>query len=697
MKLTENYGLKKPDPTDVVNVYDFNYNADIIDSKLKEAEESLSGLELVASNVKMADGSTVENTVSGNKSEILNINSKVDEKADRLELEGSLLHLKSGEINPIKENLSKTENTKYTTANGIKEFSCKDGYVDNVVIEGKTLVNLIRTGLPIKIWDNNRFAIDLIQQNYLEGTYTIYNFSNKAIVVNIAYASNNTWKRDFALDAGLSTKVSIGVDEKLINVNALFSAGWQNSEEGKTEFYKSVVILEGDHTDKPITYFEGLKSVGQGDKIEVLTLTDNLFDENDFVVGSTNSIEGEKFVIDDKATRITHTQPIPVNMFDYLELQYANNVKVFICELDKNDTVLKRYSWSKYPFIRAITPNTKYIRVIFSYDDDRTMTLADYNKINPFLTNKYDKKQILTTLRSLPNGVKDTIEKRGNKYVKVQRCGEYTLVESDVQSIQNIRENCCAIITNRFPNQKKLKNADLKDTLLCNMFSQKPHIKYMEDTEGIHEQVTQNQDMFFDILKSKLPSVDVNGAKTWLKSNPITVVYELETPVITELPNFNPQTFEGNTTLLINSGVIQAEADFEVTNSMGSEIDVLKGKVSSLDDYVDTSNTEILPLLNGFIVEGTRTLTVSRNGNLCVLNGAIKSPTTISKGTVFAKLPLEYLPAKIKTFFGMVTNGLGSHNFIGIDMHTNGTLQFTDTENYQSNRIIKIQCAWEVE
>lgn len=70
MKLTENYGLKKPDPTDVVNVYDFNYNADIIDSKLKEAEESLSGLELVASNVKMADGTTVETSITALQTEL---------------------------------------------------------------------------------------------------------------------------------------------------------------------------------------------------------------------------------------------------------------------------------------------------------------------------------------------------------------------------------------------------------------------------------------------------------------------------------------------------------------------------------------------------------------------------------------------------------------------------------------------------
>ncbi|MFW2490957.1 hypothetical protein ACN077_20680 [Clostridium chromiireducens] len=38
MILTSNYALKKPEGTDVVNVDDFNANADIIDSKLKELE-----------------------------------------------------------------------------------------------------------------------------------------------------------------------------------------------------------------------------------------------------------------------------------------------------------------------------------------------------------------------------------------------------------------------------------------------------------------------------------------------------------------------------------------------------------------------------------------------------------------------------------------------------------------------------------
>ena len=42
MKLTTNYGLKKPGASDIVNIDDFNYNADAIDSAIKTVEEVVS-------------------------------------------------------------------------------------------------------------------------------------------------------------------------------------------------------------------------------------------------------------------------------------------------------------------------------------------------------------------------------------------------------------------------------------------------------------------------------------------------------------------------------------------------------------------------------------------------------------------------------------------------------------------------------
>ncbi len=39
METTTNYGLKKPAQSDFVNVEDINYNSDILDEKLSEAEQ----------------------------------------------------------------------------------------------------------------------------------------------------------------------------------------------------------------------------------------------------------------------------------------------------------------------------------------------------------------------------------------------------------------------------------------------------------------------------------------------------------------------------------------------------------------------------------------------------------------------------------------------------------------------------------
>ena len=77
MKLTTNYGLKKPDASDIVNIDDFNYNADAIDSAIKEVKTKVDSLNLTATNVKMSDGSTVEEVVSANKTSILSLQNEL--------------------------------------------------------------------------------------------------------------------------------------------------------------------------------------------------------------------------------------------------------------------------------------------------------------------------------------------------------------------------------------------------------------------------------------------------------------------------------------------------------------------------------------------------------------------------------------------------------------------------------------------
>lgn len=382
----------------------------------------------------------------------------------------------------IENELSKSENISYATENGVKEFSCKDGYVDNVVIEGETLVNLVSmvvvNGADADGVVRTRFSN--LGDNYKfyprtqKGTFTLMNHTDKSICF-VGMTSSDTWAVEGFYVEPLSARVVTLDGSRCINgVDFQPVNGWSNSD---LSIYKSSMysILEGEYNYMP--YFEGLKSVGQGDKIEVLT-----------------------------------------------------------------------------------------------QNSDET---------------KQDKKQILTTLRSLPNGVKDTIEKRGNKYVKVQRCGEVVLdgdfIEGKYTSGETV--NTLRVYTPLAVGLNVKTNSVECNHFISDKFKSELNLSQeTTDVESLSIKVGGEGRFVFRLSKSKLPTQDLAGAKTWLKSNPVIVVYELATPIITELPNFNPQTFEGDTTLLINSGIIQAEADFEVTNSIGSELEVLKDKVSNLDD-----------------------------------------------------------------------------------------------------------------
>ena len=47
---------------------------------------------------------------------------------------------------------------------------------------------------------------------------------------------------------------------------------------------------------------------------------------------------------------------------------------------------------------------------------------------------------------------------------------------------------------------------------------------------------TENLNIYFTILKSRLGSEDLNGLKSWLQSNPLTIQYRIQTPTTQQLP-----------------------------------------------------------------------------------------------------------------------------------------------------------------
>ena len=128
-------------------------------------------------------------------------------------------------------------------------------------------------------------------------------------------------------------------------------------------------------------------------------------------------------------------------------------------------------------------------------------------------------------LRSLPDGVCDTFNLQTGEYTR--RIGEAVL-DGDEDIVKGIDDtdyvNTIEFYINRVVNVSSNKNS------ICDSYI----YKYKnEDTEHFY---TDNKRVVVFIQKTKLSSQDVDGFKQYLQSNPLTVQYELATPVTTIIP-----------------------------------------------------------------------------------------------------------------------------------------------------------------
>ena len=104
---SENLQLEKPLLNENYDINVHNRNMDKIDSAIQRVEVKIDGLELVASNVKMNDGSTVEKTVSTNKMNITSLQSKVSSN--------------SASIASLQDELGTNKTTLQNNINAIRE------------------------------------------------------------------------------------------------------------------------------------------------------------------------------------------------------------------------------------------------------------------------------------------------------------------------------------------------------------------------------------------------------------------------------------------------------------------------------------------------------------------------------------------------------------------------------------------------
>ena len=210
---------------------------------------------------------------------VQSLNNKTDILSDRIE---------------AIEGLKDSQNMKYETDKGY--LVCKEtknGVIDDLKIEGKTLVNLcLKKDFTVTGNGNsNVFDTAMLNKSLTNGNiYTIIakvpsDILSSECQFTIYDANGNGKGIIFTGQEMLSNKGSIITKTFVPNANYDTSATnirlFATAHTTDTFSLKDVILLEGDHTQNPPSYFEGLMSVGQDvDKIEVLS-SNNLLEEEE--------------------------------------------------------------------------------------------------------------------------------------------------------------------------------------------------------------------------------------------------------------------------------------------------------------------------------------------------------------------------------------------------------------------------------
>ena len=475
------------------------------------------------------------------------------------------------------------------------------GLVD-VKVEGKTLVNLFDintesvTDILIRVYNKNKLITN--------GTFTIYNKSNKAIGLEFFKTETGTWAKEISILGGSTITMDIGSD---MYINSYYGvvAVWGSTV--SSEFRESIIVLEGDHTDKDISYFEGLKSVGQdSDEISVLSVNENLLEFDSAFTSGVVSWGSANLSIN-----VNHNVSLSSNL---CKVAVANNSNYHFLAFK---TIIRKGVSYSYKFdstsilgndvslfkdlssARGQVVGRDFSGTFVANDDYNYIALPINIEVNAYSVSDFiltkdtqvteytphqsNKKQILYFNPNTQTWEKpvlrewDSIEKHSDgKYYYHKRSGEVVLNGSEQWNLTSEMSNVV-----RF-GSPVLRNIVKIDTeCIASSVKYCPVSNRLDDSEGI---TIASDTLYCKIEKSKLSTQDVQGFKQWLQANPVTVVYQLAKEEVYECTNLDLITYSGETNLIVNSGAIQPKLKLKVLSNVSNVVKLLQEKVSVLEN-----------------------------------------------------------------------------------------------------------------
>ena len=420
--------------------------------------------------------------------------------------------------------------TTTTQDNSIREMlSFANGHLQVSSEAENSLLPSVQYEIPTK----NSYHMDLMKTNTL---YTM-----KAKSVSGTFTIDGT---SYNVNAnGTFTSPSSMTDKLLVMSN-------KTNEE--------VMLLEGNVIDKTIPYFKGIKSAFEGeDKIEVLSQGKNLFNginielvDNSYTVSNLNDsnyLKTDTLVEEGKQYTLSLHANISGNTGNVLSLGYMNysnivggverashTIVAIDSVIDKAMSITFIAQKTDYVKIYIATGKTGYNAVLSDIQLEESPTPSSYK---PHKSN-VSKIPLLSPLRSLPNGVCDEliIDRLNHKAKLIQRIGYEVLNENTAfSSYPTMEKEKTLLFQTQNANPQGVSTYCISDQFIhrSNLWESSD-----SDTEAIMiggNKGNTGKHIDFRISKAKVSTNNVAVLQSYLSKEPIKVLYQLNTPIITEI------------------------------------------------------------------------------------------------------------------------------------------------------------------
>lgn len=367
-----------------------------------------------------------------------------------------------------------------------------------------------------------------------------------------AEANKTRYFHDESFD--LSTGYKKIMFETNSNITKYFGFGFppmQSQSEGTFIKITNIILLEGDYTNIDLpTSINGIESVGEGEFVKSKNLYNKKFMNSTMTTnGEVVDSRGFTFTLNDECTfKINGTNTtgctiMSENILDLLEdgksYILSTNLLYFMATITYNDDTPQKWT-------SAFTVNKSVMNSIRLYNQWKDTDIVSYN--NFVVKNQIEEGTTATdyepfyeyypvTIRNynhkcetdgivLPNGVKNSIDTIDGKKVHVQRVKKIVLDGSNASNFKQV--NTMQVFRwEYFFDTKEFVSG------LCDNLPIKNVQALSNENKGIRL-----SGISFKSIDIKFPNntgFDINTFRTWLSENPVTVWYELETPIYTYL------------------------------------------------------------------------------------------------------------------------------------------------------------------